>query len=530
MEIQAIRDLLSWSSLLQILALIYAGIEFLHTNKNLKYLYKRSKLPQWTLLTIGIVIFLNLLSDISPVLRQQEAIALPFQLPEMLINGLLLKIVAIFMLTALITYYFIVTLRPQVLQKQLNYKEKDPDKFLDTVFHLLKFNMPITTDNYRLVCILLVSDNNLKNILSHLTQWMPKESQSKEYRLANELLNYTLADKGFLNYLTSEDRQSLLKILGIIKESKATECHQFIRKLSSHLLSHDSLLDIELDRLGDGVYNYITEGFYSEPFFYNNYSLFDISYNMKGSDYNVLKKLTTVMESSINDYFSNESNQFGHSLNNPYHFGLEFLVSEFRTLISKLAKQGDYYDDATLLERLEVTSFFQHLEFCLSSNEHRKVKLSEPEQTVAEHTLTEDIAKCIFELVDITTRMEGKDGQEQARSIVMSLDWIWGRHHPADDVHTNLNNRILELFDTRIKENIKGKYSPMVRVLLSLVPISEKGNYGTSVLLYKYKSQLQPLLEDPATQERFKPISWVKDEKGNWIYADTGLLEFEVSK
>ncbi len=285
------------------------GYRILNSSKNYKFIFKKSYLPRFTIITILGVIRLNLLTELSPLIRQQEVLKLGFQLPEFILNGLIFKIMSIVMLVILVINYFRATLFTDSLLKQLKYKKKNPEIFFETIFGLLKLQIPITNENYYLICTLLLNNDNLRNTIKNLKKDSNLETVSKEYKYADELINSALTDRGFLNYLCTQDKFVLIGILDIIKEEEAKECYQFIRKLSASLICKESFLDYEIDDSGDGNYRILIEDFYSNYFFYNNFTLFDVDFEQKDSELKVLEKLTNIMEVSIKDYFTKIDNQ-----------------------------------------------------------------------------------------------------------------------------------------------------------------------------------------------------------------------------
>ena len=531
MELNEIRELLSWASLLQIFALIYAGIEFMSNNQTLKFLFRKSTFPRNTIFTIILVVLLNLFADLSPMIRQQTIVTIPLQLPEFVLNGLLFKASAILFIGALIIDYFLITLFPGKLLKQLKYNEKNPEKFFNVLFGLLKYTTPVNSDNYRLVRNLLFDSENFKKILQHLKNWQPKEERSETYRFADEIVNYLLTDQGFLSYLASEDKFALLKILTLIKDEDAKQCHHFIRKLSARLLCKQSFLDPELKELGDGAYRDIMEIFYEQSFFYKKYLLFDVDYEEKDAMPSVIEKLTRVLELGIKDYFSQEANQSTNRITNPFHSGMEFLSQRMREILYESDKLHDVYDNKYQVERHRIIAFFSHLKYSLFSGENRKVKLSEEEMEVSSDTVTGDIVNNIFEVLSNTAMLDSKDGQDIARMIALQLDWVWDNKHELDkELFRELSNKMITLLDERVEENLKGGYPPVVRVLLSISGISKKGQLGK--MLKKYEKEIVRQMLHSKTKKTVMPMDWKVSKDNKRFYNENGVLRVgnEVKK
>lgn len=510
----ATQNILTWVDLLQILALVYAGIEFFSRKKNLKYLLKKTKVSSFTLFIIVIVVVLNLVADSILIIRMQDFIHFPFTLPTFILNGIAFKALAICLLVGLILFYFFIILNPNLLFFPLRYNDKDPEKFFETIFGLLKSQTPLTAENYRLICELLFYKDTLGCILKHLKYWEPEEQRNEQYKYADELLNYALTDKWFLDYLCSKDKYALLFILETIKKEKATECWSFIRKLSSRLLSEKSFLDYETSDLGDGAYRYIIENLYEDNFFYSKYPLFSITSPDSESEKALLKKLTHTMEVSIKDYLSKKRNQNLNRIGlNPYYFGLEYLSKKYESIVYEI-RDNKNNSGESFEQRFEITSFFQQLEYSFMEDGDRQVELSDRESNVEKNTLTNEIAQRVFELCESLASLSDNEGQELARDAIFEFRWLWeGVEKKGEEYLKPMRNKLLELFEERIKENINGKYAPLVRVLLSI-----NGFSGDDLgkLLTKYKKQLKLLISKKETQQRFKPYFWVKDKDGGW--------------
>jgi hypothetical protein len=509
-----IQNILTWADLLQIFALVYAGIEFFSSKKNLKYLLRKSKVSLLTIIILVIVVILNILVEIIPIIRMQDFIHLPFTLPIFILNGLIFKVLAISILVGLILFYFCITLYPRLLYFPLRYNDKDPEKFFETIFGLLKSQTPLTAENYRLICELLFYKGNFGCIIKHLKHWEPEEGRNEQYEYADELLNRALTDKWFLDYLCSKDKYALLAILQTIKREKATECWSFIRKLSSRLLAENSFLDYEISDLGDGAYRYIIDGFYKDNFFYSNFPLFSITSQNLESEKASLKKLTHTMDVAIKDYLSKKEKQNTNRIGlNPFHSGLEYLVEKYNSIVYEIRDSkndmGKFFE-----ERYEITSFFQQLEYSFTEDEDRQVELSDSELKIEKYTLTNEIVQSVFELCESLASLSDNEGQELARDDIFEFRWLWEGVEKAGEEHLKpMRNKLLELFEERIKENINGKYPPLVRVLLSINGFS---NDDLGKLLTKYKRRLKPLISKRETQQRFKPYFWVKDKDGGW--------------
>ncbi|HBB65016.1 MAG: hypothetical protein UR45_C0027G0006 [candidate division WS6 bacterium GW2011_WS6_33_547] len=508
------QNILAWADLLQILALVYAGIEFFSSKKNLKYLLRKSKVSLLTIIILIIVIALNLVVELIPIIRMQDFVHLPFTLPMFILNGLIFKILAISILVGLILFYFCITLYPRLLYFPLRYNDKKPEKFFETIFGLLKVQTPITVENHRLICELLSFHNNLGHILKHLKHWEPEEERDEQYKYADELLNYALTDKWFLDYLCSKDKYALLFILDTIKQEKATECWSFIRKLSSRLLSEKSFLDYEISDLGDGAYRCIIDNLYKDNFFYSTYPLFSITSPDLEEEKATLEKITHTMDVAIRDYLSKKENQNLNRIGlNPFHFGLEYLSRKYESIVYEIRdnknKRGESFE-----ERYEITSFFQQLEYSFMKDGDRHVELSDRESNIEKNTLTNEIVQRVFELCESLASLSDNEGQELARDATFEFGWLWeGVEKTGEEYLKPMKNKLLELFEERIKENITGKYPPLVRVLLSINGFS---NDYLGKLLTKYKRRLKPFISKKETQQRFKPYFWVKDKDGGW--------------
>lgn len=510
----ATQNILTWVDLLQILALVYAGIEFFSRKKNLKYLLKKTKVSSFTLFIIITVVVLNLVADSILIIRMQDFIHFSFTLPTFILNGFAFKALAICLLVGLILFYFFIILNPNLLFFPLRYNDKKPEQFLKTIFGLLKVQTPPTAENHRLICELLSYNNNLGRILKHLKYWEPEEQRNKQYKSADELLNYALTDKWFLDYLCSKDKYALLFILETIKKEKATECWSFIRKLSSRLLSESSFLDYEISDLGDGAYRYIIENLYEDNFFYSKFPLFSITSPDSEYEKASLKKLTHTMKVSIQDYLSKKENQNPNRIGlNPFYFGLEYLIRKYNSIIYEIRSSKDN-NGKSFEERYEISSFFQQLEYSFTEEENRKVELSDRELNIEKNTLTSDIVQSVFELCESLSSLSDNEGQEIAREDIFEFRWLWeGVEKKGEEYLKSMRNKLLELFEERIKENINGKYPPLIRVLLSINGFSSD---DLGKLLTKYKRQLKPLISKKETQQRFKPYFWVKDKDGGW--------------
>lgn len=521
-------NLIPWIEFVGIAAFLYTGIQFLSRNETTRYLFTHSVIPKIITGAFALIIGILVFATALPIIRFYNEIPFPY-IRKIFLLPTFWELIALILLLALVIFLLTISLFPKIRWYFWRIKsfKANPNKYFESIRYLVVSGEQ-SNEFYGLVVKSLL-DGNLKYILSQLKERGNKLTEQES--LAYYLVNIVLSNNGFIRYLTEKDKMALLYILNEIRQSGSKNVSDFIQAISYNLfISQKSLLEFEIGNFGEGFEQPIIKEFYADAFFYKNFDLFfGVKYWRIGNiDLSFVRKARKVLESQMQDYFSDCNRQAKYSGHNSIHWGLEMMASMYENIILDIHK----LDEETIYENKhrdikgEIESFFQHSENCLHEYFNRKPCISDFEMKVEENSVTEALIESIFKTIEALSWI--KEAQEYVRmSVLMAFDWIWDSYNIKGELKDNLQKKMFEKFDERIKENLKGQYPSMTRVLMSISGISNEGK-GLSKLLNKYKSKILRAIKVKKNVVRFIPSDWIFDKKKNLYKHKHGAIQMKL--
>lgn len=509
---------IEWHEVLAISAVIFAAVQFMESVKVRDYIFKFGWLRLITALLIAISIISIIVANFVAVI----SLCIPI-----LTSTSFYELIALNALSVLILLYVIFFFRPGFFLP------------FDTSL-LIKIRKELLNNqsDENLAALSRIVHGNLKKIIilaSSARREMYRAPNgpepSEEMREALHFLEVDLSNISFVKYIAKNNLSFMMYYFNLVKEYKLWEAGggTFINSLSEVLFTdEDSLLSKELRLSGfSGVHKPLTNILFNSEELLSHYRVFQ-SFNHWNAEisYVTLENWTNGLEEALRFYFSEERNvHYSDTPNMTLSAGISHLSSTFQKLCYEIYKKDPAIWKSPYGSKLSTISrFFDGLERILvqeDPNDEYQPKFSNEELTVQRYTVTESIAKALFENFESLVMFEDED---YARAVAMEPMWLVFDNRSVT-ILVNIQNKVKDLIKERFDQEIKYKYkASMIKLMLVIYggmvqKDSKRDNPIQQHIQEEFNKIIAPnLISDKKFREIHLPGDWEVDEKGKAIY------------
>ncbi|HRK60917.1 MAG TPA: hypothetical protein PLY88_00015 [Candidatus Omnitrophota bacterium] len=342
----------------------------------------------------------------------------------------------------------------------------------------------------------------------------------------------SMSDEAFCKYAS---RSSLFYVIGLFEKIQKYQlpdgCKLFLlSSLYRELFCNaDSHLSRELDYRGLGVSKPLFSQIFSSLYLIhisNPYALTFFEYESR-KDPCLVEKYTEGLQITLEEYFK-QGNMWGVS--NELRQALENLPQFMTSLCLDLKglNNDKIYSNKHEKSLRCIGRFYQRLNYLIAGNEKICPWPGEHEIFVMKDSVTEAMAKSIFEYLDALTCL---DNDDYARMLSCEVFWAIYPIGDKNPIQKNIANKILQLIKERIIENKRGFYSSMIRLMVNIYGFNIHNEQEEDNVIGKYLQQelragdlARLILMD---SKKHLPSSYKADFKEHKIYNLNGDLIFE---